>query len=158
MKKGPFSRLLEKSRYLVVLPVISSLIASFSAMIWGAFKTGKLVKDLILLQVNDDMIAIKLISIMDTLLIATALYIFAVGLYELFVKDLDLPHWLTIRNLYDLKFKLGSVVVLVMSILFLEHLVEWNDPKGILLYGISISLVTASLTLFIHFMNKHSSK
>ncbi|MCL4476091.1 MAG: YqhA family protein [Nitrospirae bacterium] len=88
---------------------------------------------------------------MDTFLIATALFIFAVGMYELFIKDVSLPQWLVIRNLHDLKVRLSSVIILVMTVIFLEHLVEWKDPQATLFYGIAVAVVSASLIAFSHF-------
>ena len=75
-------------------------------------------------------IGVELIAVMDTFLIATALYIFAVGLYELFIADLELPEWLNIHNMHDLKAKLSGVIILVMAVTFLEHLVHWEDAAG----------------------------
>jgi len=65
-------------------------------------------------------VAIELIELMDIFLIATVLFIFALGMYELFIDSVNLPEWLIIRNLHDLKVKLSSVIILVMSITF------WN--------------------------------
>jgi uncharacterized membrane protein YqhA len=49
----------------------------------------------------------------------TVFYIIALGLYELFVDDrVELPQWLIIRNIDDLKNKLAGVVVVVMAVLF----------------------------------------
>ena len=71
---------------------------------------------------------------MDIFLIATVLFIFAMGMYELFIEKINLPEWLIINNLHDLKAKLSSVIILVMGITFLKHLVEWTDPQGTLYF------------------------
>lgn len=86
--------------------------------------------------------------------IATALFIFAVGIYELFIEDPSLPEWFVIRNLHDLKAKLGSVIILVMAVTFLKHLVEWRDPHGTFYFGIAVAVVSASLIAFSHFGGK----
>ena len=156
MREGKYEklimeRLLEKSKNLILIAVISSLVASVAAFLWGAVKTVTIVLNLIASYGKDSRAAISLIGLMDTFLIATALLIFAVGLYELFIKDIK---WLVIRNLYDLKTKLGSVIILVMAVTFLEHLVEWNDPQGTLFFGIAVAVVSISLILFSHFGGK----
>ncbi len=97
---------------------------------------------------------IALIELMDIFLIATVLFIFAMGMYELFIEDISLPDWLIIRNLHDLKVKLSSVIILVMGIIFLEHLVEWKDPQGTLFFGISVTVVAVSLIAFSYFGGK----
>lgn len=147
-------KILEKSKNLILIATISSLIASFAAFAWGAFKTVMVILNLFVSHGKDPVAAIALIELMDTFLIATALFIFSVGMYELFIKDINLPEWLVIHNLHDLKAKLGSVIILVMAVTFLKHLVEWNDPQGTLFYGIAIALVSASLIAFSLFGGK----
>lgn len=147
-------KILEKSKNLILIAVVSSLAASIAAFLWGAAKTATIILNLVTSYGKDPLAAIALIELMDTFLIATALFIFAVGMYELFIKDINLPKWLVIHNLHDLKSKLGSVIILVMAVKFLEHLVEWKDPQGTLFYGIAIAVVSASLIAFSHFRGK----
>ena len=64
---------------------------------------------------KDPLGAIKFIELMDAFLIATALLIFAIGLYELFIEDIAMPEWLEVHSLHDLKAKLASVIVLVLA-------------------------------------------
>lgn len=146
--------IMEKSKYLVVIAVIFSLAASAAAFVWGAAKTVSVVLHLVTTSGKDPEAAISLIELMDTFLIATALLLFSVGLYELFVEDVELPRWLVIRDLQDLKTKLGSVIVLVLSVTFLKHLVEWKDPPGTLFFGLAVALVSAALIAFGHYGKK----
>lgn len=147
-------RFLERSKSLVLIAVIFSLLASVAAFLLGAVKTVYTISALVASHGKDPLAAIALIELMDTFLIATALFIFSVGLYELFIGDLDLPDWLEIHNLHDLKAKLGSVVVLVMAVTFLKHLVEWKDPLGTMHFAIAVGIVAASLIAFSHFGGK----
>lgn len=147
-------KLLEKSKYLILIAVAFSLLASVAAFLLGAVKAVSIIISLIASYGKDPLTAIALIELMDTFLIATALFIFAVGMYELFIKEINLPDFLVIHNLHDLKAKLGSVVVLVMGVTFLKHLVEWKDPQGTLFFGVAIAVVSASLIAFSHFGGK----
>ncbi len=140
--------ILEKSRYLVLLAVCSSLVASAATFAWGTWKTILAVNRLLRVKEDDTHVLISLIELMDKFLIAVGLYIFAVGLYELFIADLDLPEWLTIRNLHEIKSRLSSVIILVMAVVFLERLLLWGDPRGTLLYGIAVTVVTGGLIAF----------
>lgn len=148
------NRILESSKYLVLIGVVSLLSAAAAAFLWGGLKTVFAVMDLVTTLGKDPLAAITLIELMDTFLIATALLIFAVGLYELFLGEVRMPPWLVIHNLHDLKAKLASVIVLVLAVTFLKHLVEWQDPKGTLLFGIATALIAASLILFGHLGEK----
>lgn len=143
--------LLEKSRYLVVIAVLASLVAALAAFGWGAFKTWHAVAFLYESGGKDPLASIKFIELMDAFLIATALLIFAIGLYELFVADLALPEWLAIHSLHDLKAKIASVVILVLAVNFLSHLVEWQDARETLEFGLAVSVVAAVLIAFGHF-------
>ncbi len=147
-------KLLEKSRYLILIAIASSMLASVAAFLWGATKTIAIILSLITSYGKDPLAAIALIELMDTFLIAIALFIFAVGMYELFIKDISLPEWLVIHNLHDLKAKLSSVIILVMAVTFLKHLVEWRDPQGTLFFGIAVALVSAALIAFSRFGGK----
>jgi len=142
------NRLLESSRFLILIAVFSSLLAALAAFVWGAAKTVAVIGSLIASSGKDPLAAVAFIELMDAFLIATGLLIFALGLYELFVHDLVLPEWMTLHNLHDLKARLSSVIVLVMTVAFLEHLVGWQDPQGTLFFGIAVTVVSAVLIAF----------
>jgi uncharacterized membrane protein YqhA len=142
------NRLLESSRFLILIPVFSSLLAALAAFVWGAAKTVAVIGSLIASSGKDPLAAVAFIELMDAFLIATGLLIFALGLHELFVHDLTLPEWLTLHNLHDLKTRLSSVIILVMTVAFLEHLVEWKDPQGTLFFGVAVAVVSAALIAF----------
>lgn len=138
-------KLLEKTRYISIVGVISLLLASVAAFGWGAVKTVGTIIAIVASYGKDPFIAVSLIEIVDSLLIATALFVFAVSMYELFIDKLALPAWMLAHDLYELKNKLGGVVILVMVVKFLEHLVEWTDPYGSLLFALAVTLVSAAL-------------
>ena len=82
-------------------------------------------------------------------MLAVVLYIMAVGLYELFIDDnLDLPAWLVIHNLEDLKEKLVGVVIVVLAVFFLGRVIESQEPLEVLYLGVGISAVIAALSYF----------
>jgi uncharacterized membrane protein YqhA len=147
-------RSIEKSKSLILIAVASSLLASAAAFVYGMIKTFTIILNFVISYGKDSLGVIALLGLMDTFLIATVLFIFAMGMYELFIGTIDLPDWLIIRDLHDLKIKLSSVIILVMGIIFLEHLVEWKDPAGTLFFGTSVAVVSASLIAFSHYWQK----
>ena len=147
-------KIIEKSKYLFLIAVASTLLASIIAFALGMIKILTIIINLLMSYGKYPFAAIELIELMDIFLIATVLFIFSLGLYELFIDSVNLPEWLMIRNLHDLKVKLGSVIILVMSITFLKHLVEWEDPQGTFFFGLAIAVVTASLIAFGYFGGK----
>lgn len=139
--------ILENGRYLILIGVVTSLAASAAAFVWGAYKAVVLLVNLIGTP-SDAQAATGFIALMDKFLIAAGLYIFAVGMYELFVADLDLPAWLVTHNLHQIKSRLSSIVILLLAMIFLEHVIEWKDAQEILLNGIGIAVMIAVLIAF----------
>lgn len=146
--------LIEKTRYLALIAVFGALIASIAAYIYGFVKTINIILQLINSAFNDEVVNISFIELMDTFLIATALLIFAIGIYELFIGDLNMPEWLVIHDFNGLKVKLSGVIVLVLAVTFLKHLVKWEDAQDTLFFGIATALVAGVLILFNRSENK----
>ena len=146
--------ILEKSRYLAFIGIVSLLVAALAAFAWGTLRTFHAVMLVIESLGADAAITIEFIEIVDSFLIATAILIFAASLYELFIGDLDLPDWMLAHNLHDLKAKLSSMVVLVMGVKFLQKLVDYKDAQELLHVGLSIAAVSAVLIAFGYFGKK----
>ncbi|MBA4386096.1 MAG: hypothetical protein C0410_15275 [Anaerolinea sp.] len=147
-------KLMEKTRYLGYIGVISLLFAALAALGWGVVKTVNAISVIITSYGKDPYIAVLLIELVDSFLIATALYVFSVSMYELFISKLTLPNWMLAHDLHELKDKLGGVIILVMVVKFLEHLVEWKDPNASLFFAISVAVVSASLIALGYFGRK----
>jgi uncharacterized membrane protein YqhA len=143
--------LLEKSVYLVLIAVVFSLAASVAVYVWGAAKAVDSIVKLASTDLKDPLATIAFVKVMDIFLVATALLFFAVALYELFIRDLALPGWLEVKNLYGLKVKLSSVVILIMAITFVERLIQWENAQDTLYFGIAIAVVALALVALTHF-------
>jgi uncharacterized membrane protein YqhA len=146
--------ILEKSKYLASVGVIALLLATVAAFAWGTLKTVDTVSLVISSLGRDKAITVELIEIVDSFLIATALLIFSVSLYELFIGKLDLPEWMLAHDLHELKTKLSSMVVLVMAVKFLEKLLDVKDAASLLQIGAAITLMSAVLIAFGYFGKK----
>ena len=88
---------LNRFRYVTWIAVICSLIASVAAFLWGAVKTAKFMLILIKTAGEFDAAPVNFLEVMDAFLIAAAMLIFSLGMYELFIGKLDLPEWLHIH-------------------------------------------------------------
>jgi uncharacterized membrane protein YqhA len=142
------NKLLSSSRYLAWIGVLALLITSLAAFCWGV---SKMVDALILTFStlgHDPGIIIAFVEIVDSFLVATTLLIFSLGLYELFIGELGLPKWMIVHNLHDLKVRLGSMLVLVMAVTFLEKLVEWKSALETLFFALAIAVISAILIVF----------
>ena len=146
--------LLEKSRYLALIGVLSLLLAAVAAFAWGTLKTIAAILLVVESAGKDAAITIEFIEIVDSFLIATAILMFSVSLYELFIGNLDLPEWMLAHNLYELKTKLSSMIVLVMGVKFLQKLLEVKDADALLKTGAATALMAAVLIAFGYFGHK----
>lgn len=149
-----FLRALSTSRYLIFVAVVAILIAATSLLIHGALETVAVVRSLIDPSLTGPRgtkgLILAFIELTDLFLLATVLYVIAIGLFELFVDDrLDVPNWLEIRNLDDLKQKLIGVMIVVLGVVFLGQVVTWDGQRDLLGFGGGIALVIAALTWFL---------
>jgi uncharacterized membrane protein YqhA len=83
---------------------------------------------------------------LDAFLVAAVLLIVAVGTYGLFIAPLDdIPEALVVGSLQALKARFASMLILLMTVTFAEHLLSWNDPSNTLIFGGAIAIVSLTL-------------
>ena len=142
-------KILEASRYIVILPSIGALIGALVLILIGLWEIGAAIYQLVSLDVALKASIVSVLTAVDTLLLATVLLVIGYGLYELFVDEsLELPAWLQIRSLDDLKGKLIGVVVAVLAVVSLGELVEGKDPEAVLLFGVGAGALVLALAAF----------
>ncbi len=165
-----FEYLLWKSRLFVILAVISSIVGAILLLIVGTVLIFKLTKEFffyIRYQTLFDEFMLTtvtyVISAVDIFLISTILFIFGFGIYELFVSKIDVaekdeanPKLLIIKNLDQLKGKLGKVVIMVLIVSFFKLALktQYSSPKDLLFLSGGILLI--SLAFF--FISKTQEK
>lgn len=144
-------RFVSLTRYMILFGVLASLLLSAVLFLLGAVQSVLMISDAVYALGEDEVakkFAIAAVNMADFFLIASGLFIVGVGLYELFIGKLDLPAWLIIESLDDLKEKLISVVVVVLAVTFLSQIANWDGTTNLLPYGASIALVIFALTIF----------
>jgi len=142
-------RAVELTRYVVALPAIGAIIGAMVLMVIGLIDIGRSVVQLFTPDIAMKESVISILAAVDTLLLATVLLVIGYGLYELFVDDsLDLPAWLEIRTLDDLKAKLIGVVVAIIAVIFLGYLADSKDASMVMPVGIGAGAVLVGLAAF----------
>ncbi|WP_285294614.1 YqhA family protein [Aureimonas altamirensis] len=142
------------SRYMLIIPVIITpgcslflMLHQSVSIIMTAFRMSEFLGGH---SGDTKLLAIQVIEAVDVFLISIAVYIISIGLYSLFVDDkAPLPKWLIISNLDDLKDHLVSVVIAVLSVLFLKEAVAWDGNRDILHLGAAIGLVLVPLVFYL---------
>ena len=142
-------RIIETTRYVVVLPSLGALFGGLILIIIGLWDMGAAALKLVQPNVDLKESVVSVLAAVDTLLLATVLLVIGYGLYELFVdEDLHLPAWLQIHSLDDLKGKLIGVVVAVIAVVFLGELVEGSDAGATMMIGIGAGALVLALAAF----------
>lgn len=141
-------------RFIVFIPAALSFLI---ATVLVVYQSLSLMREVIEVFVNADLsqaavkrFAVAAIEGVDVFLIAIALYITGLGLHALFVDEkAELPGWLKVNDLDDLKANLISVVIAVLAVLFLKEAVSMSGTGSILGFGIANGVVIAALTIFL---------
>lgn len=147
------SRILSSSRYIIMIAVIGSLIGMVTLLVFGMWEIYAVVDKVLHTETPEKIgktVALYFIEVIDIFLLATVCYITALGLFELFISDdVQIPDWLSINTLDDLKNKLTSVIIVVMGVIFLGQVVGWDGQRDLIPLGAPIALIIASLTWFL---------
>ncbi len=155
-----------KSRYVVLSAVISSLAAAF-AMFYiatvDAFYTIAYLGEYASPSLESAARAAlrastvtHIVEIVDGYLLATVLLIFSLGLYELFISDIDQAdsnkassRVLFITSLDDLKNRLAKVILMILIVRFFEYAIkmEFKTPLDLVYLALGIALIGLALYL-----------
>lgn len=104
-----------------------------------------------------DKIIADTLGAVDLLLIGITIFLIGIGLFELFIVQIpNLPEWLMIKDLDQLKGMLVKITIVVMSISFTGTLVTWDGTTDLLGYGLSLGAVIVGLTYFLQVKKEKS--
>ena len=169
-----FENFLWSSRYLVLLAVISSLLASLILFVIGALDIVKLIIDLVnasrgtgpAMDLHGAVLG-TIVGSIDIFLIAVVSLIFSFGLYELFISHIDAADTTESSNILDigsldvLKDKIGQVIIMALVVRFFQFVLamKMENISQMLLFAASVGILSLALFL-IHLGKKlsHDSK
>lgn len=131
------------------------LVGVLAAIYVGAEKTVKVVQIAVLHYESNSPTLYILFEALDSFLVAVALLVISVSLYELFIGGLKVPDWMLVKNLDELKAKFGSVLIPIMAVKFVQKLLQSDSSLETLYYGIAVALVSFALTAFNFVADRH---
>jgi len=144
------------SRFVVGLPVIGLFVGAVTLVVLATVEVGRAVVHAIQGDLSKKAAVLEFIELADVFLLATVLYIMAMGLYELFIDDdVPVPAWLEIHTLDDLKEKLVGVVIVVLAVQFLGQVIGETDALSLAYKGGGVAAVIAALSYFLGKISKH---
>ena len=155
-----FERLLWSSRFVVVIAVLATLLSSlvlFAMTTWDVVSLARHALEYASLSLPDterlilrNTTVTHVVEVVDGYLLATFLLIFAFGLYELFVSDIDAARGeraasriLVIETLDDLKSRLAKVILMILIVKLFERLLGTQDapaPEPLITAGCLVAI------------------
>jgi uncharacterized membrane protein YqhA len=151
-------KLLGLTRYAVIVPSIASIIGALLLMAQGSISIMMVIVDAVLNDAYLKDTIVDVLTAVDAILLGTVLLVIGYGLYELFVDTrLEVPAWLQVRDLDDLKSKLIGVVVAIIAVVFVGVFVDANRAADVVSYGLGAGALVAGLALFAYATRKDSS-
>jgi uncharacterized membrane protein YqhA len=143
-------RMVASSRFFVLLATVSLFLAFMAVMVSTIIVTVTTILHAISRDSTQNEMIGKLIKQADYALLATVLYVLALGLYSLFVDNrVPMPTWLRIYDLGHLKELLAGVVVVAIAVIFLGQALTWDGKTDLLAPGIASAAVIVALALFL---------
>ncbi|MBA3024646.1 MAG: YqhA family protein [Gammaproteobacteria bacterium] len=159
-----FEGVLWNSRFVVLTAVIGSLLAGFAIFYMATvdviylFQHALHYADSSLSEearkaLHDSTVS-HIVEVVDGYLLATVMLIFSLGLYELFISDIDQAHGskaaskiMVINSLDDLKSKLAKVILMILIVTLFEEAITMHiaTPLDLVYLGASIALVALAL-------------
>ena len=142
--------MIASSRFFVLVATVSLFLAFMAVMVSTIITTCMTILHAIGGDLDQNEMIGKLIKQADYALLATVLYVLALGLYSLFVDDrVPMPTWLSIHDLGQLKELLAGVVVVAIAVIFLGQALTWDGTSDLLAPGLASAAVIAALALFL---------
>ena len=151
------SRFLLGTRYLILVPILGLAIAAAAFFIFGGIGLIRLLFGLTLQALGlahsgadheQGLIIFEVVEFVHTFLVGTVLYITAVGLFQLFIQEINFPSWLKVDSTEELETNLIGVTVVVLAVNFMGAIFAGNT-ENLLEYGAGIALPIAALGIFV---------
>lgn len=168
-----FEGSLWNSRFVILSAVVGSLFAGFAIFYMATVDVVYLVlhathyaelADDARKALHDSTVS-HIVEVVDGYLLATVMLIFSLGLYELFISEIDQAHGskasskiLVINSLDDLKSRLGKVILMILIVTLFEEALNMklSAPIDLLYLGASIALI--ALALYLTHAAEHGAK
>ena len=143
------NRILAATRYAVVIPAIASILGALLLMVQGSIEMIQVIIDAALNGTKLKITIVDVLTAVDAILLGTVLLVIGYGLYELFIdEDLNVPVWLQVHDLDDLKSKLIGVVVAIIAVIFVGVFVDANRSKDVIAFGVGAGALVTGLAIF----------
>jgi uncharacterized membrane protein YqhA len=159
-----FEGVLWNSRFVIITAVIGSLLAGFAIFYMATVDVANLfmhamhyadssLTDETRKALHDSTVT-HIVEVVDAYLLATVMLIFSLGLYELFISDIDQADGskasskiLVITSLDDLKSRLAKVILMILIVTLFQEAIHMKltTPPDLVYFSASIALIALAL-------------
>jgi uncharacterized membrane protein YqhA len=137
------------TRYAVFVPALASIFGAILLMAQGSIAIVMVVIDAVTTDFGLKETIVEVLTAVDAILLGTVLLVIGYGLYELFIDaEIEVPQWLRVRDLDDLKSKLIGVVVAILAVVFVGVFVDSNRSDDVMSYGVGAGALVVGLAIF----------
>jgi len=152
------SKILGLTRYVVVVPSLAAIVGALLLMAQGSIAMIEVVVQSLAQGSSIKDSIVEVLTAIDAILLGTVLLVIGYGLYELFVdSELQVPAWLQINDLDDLKSKLIGVVVAIIAVVFVGVFIDSNRADDVVSYGLGAGALVLALAVFAYATKKDAS-
>ena len=145
------------TRYAVVVPALASILGALLLMAQGSIEMVMVVIDAISNEFSLKESIVDVLTAIDAILLGTVLLVIGYGIYELFIDaEIDVPTWLRVDDLDDLKSKLIGVVVAIIAVVFVGVFVDSNRADDVISYGVGAGALVVGLAIFAYATKKET--
>ena len=153
------NRVIAFTRFAVFIPAMASILGAVLLMFQGSVEMVRTVINAALNGTKLKLTIVEVLTAVDAILLGTVLLVIGYGLYELFIdEDLEVPVWLQVHDLDDLKSKLIGVVVALIAVIFVGVFVDSNRAEDVISFGVGAGALVTGLALFSFATRKEKSK
>lgn len=151
-------KILGLTRYVVFIPALAAIIGALVLMGQGSIEMIRAVIDSVTGKSYLKVAIVEVLTAVDAILLGTVLLVIGYGLYELFVDtDLEVPDWLQVHDLDDLKSKLIGVVVAIIAVIFVGVFVDTARAGEVVSYGLGAGALVTGLAVFAYATKKSNT-
>ena len=142
-------RVLGLTRYAVVVPAFASILGALLLMAQGSISMVRVIVRALSSEIALKDSIVEVLTAVDAILLGTVLLVIGYGLYELFIDaEIEVPLWLRVRDLDDLKSKLIGGVVAILAVVFVGVFVDSHRSADVLSYGVGAGALVLGLAIF----------
>lgn len=153
------NRIIAYTRFAVFIPAMASILGALLLMVQGSVEMIRTIINAALNGTKLKLTIVEVLTAVDAILLGTVLLVIGYGLYELFIdEDLEVPVWLQVHDLDDLKSKLIGVVVALIAVIFVGVFVDTNRAEDVISFGVGAGALVTGLALFSFATRKEKSK